>query len=48
MKDYDPTGKSGPKKQLPDVIKIIEPKEEDPIVDKPVVGTDAEPIDVMA
>lgn len=42
MKDHDPTGKAGPKRQLPDVVKIIEPKEEEPIMDKPVVGKELE------
>ncbi len=26
MKDYDPTGRRGPKMPLPDVVKVIEPK----------------------
>ncbi len=26
MKDFDPTGKRGPKTPLPDVVKVIEPK----------------------
>lgn len=38
MKDYDPTGKIGPKRQLPDVVKIPEPKEEELPLDKPNVG----------
>ena len=38
MKDYDPTGKTGPKRQLPDVVKIPEPKEEELPLDKPNVG----------
>lgn len=36
MKDHDPTGKSGPKRQLPDVVKIPEPKEEEIPIDKPL------------
>ena len=28
MKPHDPTGKSGPMKPLPDVINILEPKED--------------------
>jgi len=31
MKDYDPTGRNGPRKPLPDQVKIIEPKEEEPL-----------------
>lgn len=42
MKEHDPTGKAGPKRQLPDVVKIIEPKEEEPIMDKPPVGKELE------
>lgn len=38
MKDHDPTGKIGPKRQLPDVVKIPEPKEEELPLDKPNVG----------
>lgn len=26
MKDFDPTGKRGPKIPLPDVVKVLEPK----------------------
>jgi len=42
MKDHDPTGKAGPKRQLPDVVKIPEPKEEEVISDKPFVGKEVE------
>ncbi|CAD7702363.1 unnamed protein product [Ostreobium quekettii] len=42
MKDHDPTGKAGPKRQLPDVVKIPEPKEEEVVSDKPYVGKEAE------
>lgn len=31
MRDWDPTGKVGPKNPLPDVVTIMEPKEEAPI-----------------
>ncbi|CAD7699614.1 unnamed protein product [Ostreobium quekettii] len=42
MKDHDPTGKAGPKRQLPDVVKIPEPKEEEVASDKPFVGKEVE------
>lgn len=32
MRGSDPEGKSGPQKSLPDTVTIIEPKEEQPIV----------------
>lgn len=31
MQDWDPTGKNGPKKPLPDLVTILEPKEDEPI-----------------
>jgi len=31
MQPYDPTGKAGIRRQLPDVVQIIEPKEEAPV-----------------
>ncbi|CAG8570546.1 12248_t:CDS:2, partial [Cetraspora pellucida] len=34
MLDWDPTGKLGPKKSLPDVVNIMEPKEE-PLITQP-------------
>ncbi|CAG8547470.1 10259_t:CDS:2, partial [Racocetra fulgida] len=34
IKDWDPTGKIGPKKSLPDVVNIMEPKEE-PLITQP-------------
>lgn len=37
MKDHDPSGKLGPSRQLPDVVKIHEPKEEDSYVPPPEV-----------
>ncbi|CAM0137449.1 40S ribosomal protein S3 [Umbelopsis sp. WA50703] len=33
MLDYDPTGRAGPKKNLPDIVSILEPKEEAPITE---------------
>lgn len=38
MKDWDPTGKQGPKTPLPDVVTVHTPKEEEIFADKPVVG----------
>lgn len=35
MKDFDPTGKLGPRRQLPDIVKIHEPKEEEIIIAPP-------------
>jgi small subunit ribosomal protein S3e len=32
MRGSDPEGKSGPQKSLPDTVTIIEPKEEQPVV----------------
>ena len=32
MRDWDPSGKSGPKKPLPDMVTILEPKEEEPVL----------------
>jgi ribosomal protein uS3 len=42
MKDFDPTGKRGPKTPLPDVVKVIEPKEDEYVSDKPIVNRDLE------
>lgn len=38
MKDWDPTGRQGPKMPLPDVVKVHEPKDEEIYSDKPYVG----------
>ena len=37
MLDWDPTGKTGPKKPLPDMVTVHKPKEEESI-DKPFIG----------
>jgi hypothetical protein len=34
MKDWDPTGRQGPKTPLPDVVRVHEPKEEEAFGDK--------------
>ncbi|KIZ01886.1 40S ribosomal protein S3-1 [Monoraphidium neglectum] len=34
MKDWDPTGRQGPKMPMPDVVKVHEPKEEEVFADK--------------
>ena len=38
MKEWDPTGRVGPKTPLPDVVKVHEPKDERVPSDKPYVG----------
>eukprot|EP00775_Hariotina_reticulata_P013582 gene13582-13707_t len=38
MKDWDPTGRQGPKEPLPDVVKVHEPKEEEHTGDKLYAG----------
>jgi hypothetical protein len=42
MKDWDPTGRQGPKMPMPDIIKVHEPKEDEVYAagDKPFVGKD--------
>ena len=42
MKDFDPNGKRGPKTPLPDVVKVLEPKEDEYVSDKPSIGKEAE------
>eukprot|EP00879_Flechtneria_rotunda_P032133 GHRR01035290.1.p1 GENE.GHRR01035290.1~~GHRR01035290.1.p1 ORF type:complete len:189 (-),score=69.09 GHRR01035290.1:205-771(-) len=42
MKDWDPSGRQGPRMPLPDVVKVQEPKEEELYSDKPYVGKEAE------
>jgi hypothetical protein len=42
MKDFDPNGKRGPKTPLPDVVKVLEPKEDEYVSDKPIIGKEAE------
>eukprot|EP00955_Chlamydomonas_euryale_P045587 353183-Chlamydomonas_euryale.AAC.10 len=36
MKDYDPTGKIGPKTPMPDFVKVLEPKEDEYVASKPL------------
>ncbi|KAF5829881.1 40S ribosomal protein S3 [Dunaliella salina] len=38
MRDFDPFGKKGPKEPLPDVVKVLEPKEDEILADKPQIG----------
>lgn len=40
MRNWDPTGRLGPRMPMPDVVKIHEPKEEEYFADKPAVGKD--------
>lgn len=42
MKDFDPYGKRGPKTPLPDVVKVLEPKEDEYVSDKPYVGKEVD------
>merc|ERR1712165_6939 len=49
MLPFDPTGKNGPKKPLPDCVNIVEPKEEEPVLGprseaKNVKPAQAEPV----
>jgi hypothetical protein len=37
MKEWDPTGKRGPRTPLPDVVKVLPPKEEEVYQDKAAV-----------
>lgn len=37
MKDHDPQGKFGPARQLPDIVKIHEPKEEEVLIPPPEI-----------
>jgi len=42
MRDFDPFGKKGPKEPLPDVVKVLEPKEDEILADKPQIGKELE------
>jgi len=42
MKDWDPTGRQGPRMPLPDVVKVHEPKDEEYFADKPTIGKELE------
>ena len=46
MKDWDPTGKQGPKTPLPDVVTVHTPKEEDAPVRDDKKGKDKEGLQV--
>ncbi|KAH6562052.1 hypothetical protein BASA50_009833 [Batrachochytrium salamandrivorans] len=52
MQEWDPTGKVGPKKPLPDLVTILEPKDDEPVpapISAPTVApvvAEAEPIAV--
>ena len=52
MLNWDPTGKIGPKKPLPDNIQIVEPKEEiipaAPTSESKVMKPDQQPVAVQA
>jgi hypothetical protein len=38
MLEWDPTGKNGPKKRLPDNISIHTPKDDEEVFGKPYIG----------
>ena len=38
MKEWDPSGKQGPKQPMPDLVTVLQPKDEEPISDKPTIG----------
>ena len=38
MKEWDPSGKQGPRQPMPDLVTVLQPKEEEPISDKPLIG----------
>ena len=38
MKEWDPSGKQGPRQPMPDLVTVLQPKEEEPISDKPMIG----------
>lgn len=42
MKDWDPSGKQGPRAPMPDVVTVHQPKEEDTFQDKGFIGKDKE------
>lgn len=42
MKDWDPSGKQGPKIPLPDVVTVHIPKEDEIMSDKPQIGKEKE------
>jgi len=43
MLPHDPTGKLGPKKPQPDIVKVLDPKEDEPIAQPPRVPKQQEP-----
>jgi hypothetical protein len=42
MKEWDPTGRNGPRTPLPDVVKVHDPKEDEFVPEKPFVGKEQE------
>lgn len=46
MLPFDQTGKSGPKKPLPDAVSIVEPKEEEPVPQPYSEQKGAKPVDL--
>ena len=41
MLPWDPSGKTGPKKPQPDVVKVIEPKDDEPVPATPAAAAPA-------
>ena len=48
MLPWDPTGKTGPRRPLPDHVSIVEPKEETPILQPYSEAKGAKPTDAAA
>uniref|UniRef100_A0A061RDH6 40S ribosomal protein S3 n=2 Tax=Tetraselmis sp. GSL018 TaxID=582737 RepID=A0A061RDH6_9CHLO len=42
MKEFDPSGKTGPKVPLPDVVTVHQPKEDELMAEKPFIGQEME------
>lgn len=42
MKDWDPSGKQGPRAPMPDVVTVHQPKDEDTFQEKGFIGKDKE------
>ncbi|KAK9827305.1 hypothetical protein WJX81_002659 [Elliptochloris bilobata] len=42
MKEWDPSGKQGPRQPMPDLVTVLQPKDEEPISDKPMIGKEKE------
>ncbi|KAI8901390.1 ribosomal protein S3 [Globomyces pollinis-pini] len=47
MQDWDPTGKNGPSKPLPDLVTILEPKDDEPLPAPVTVSANAAPVEAQ-